>query len=514
MTSREWFSVDARAHMQKLSDFHYHHPGGFILDLIRGAIKRGARRIRVELTPGRVCVADNGRPPSLKLMDSLQFLAKPGIRENRLEQLIHELLDPPGIGWLAVFAPSPRQVTIQVRRDGQWKRTDLYPVLKGPVKNEQLAVLMGMNTVVDVCSPGNTLPCSLSWLRESCRAANAGIEVNRQLVKRGHLLPHTFLARQLPDVRNTPAAIMALPESGESCRVVLTDAGIPWEEMNLPPSKGLVFHLQLEHPHPPDMNFISSWVIPARRLYNLAAGEFSQLPPARQNRLEELFFHLFRQSGDDSLFRNAAIFSMAKTTRHLSLAEVESMAAQAPLLFRLRHNHIPETRGRLAPALHLTSLQLDFLKRKGLPLRQAPDPVILQDRFRVRFRRRLRDAIVLLTRLRFRNAGSIPLEQLANAERALVKLLSDSLSRPGPGSQPGMLPPVWNPVILDRRAWIPMWPGVKLGEFNFRDLVFAHRHPDFQTAARRLQEKPEQKDLICAAFRPFVRNTGVQGKKA
>ncbi|MBN1196481.1 MAG: hypothetical protein JXA62_03660, partial [Candidatus Aminicenantes bacterium] len=161
MTSRGWFSVDARAHMRKLADFHYHHPGGFILDLIRGGIKRGARRIRVELAPGCVCVADNGPPPSRQILDSLQFLAKPGIGETRLEQLIHELLDPPGIGWLAVFASSPQQVTIRVRREGQWKRTDLYPVLKDTIEKEPLAVMMGMNTVVDVRAPGSTLPCTL-----------------------------------------------------------------------------------------------------------------------------------------------------------------------------------------------------------------------------------------------------------------------------------------------------------------------------------------------------------------
>ncbi|HDP95190.1 MAG TPA: hypothetical protein ENN40_07515 [Candidatus Aminicenantes bacterium] len=512
MINHEWFSVDARAHMRKLSDFHFHHPGGFILDLIRGAVKRGARRVRVELSPGCVRVADNGSTPSRQTLESLRLLAKPGINENRLEHLIHELLDPPGIGWLAVFAPSPLQATIRVRRESQWKRIDLFPFHKSPQGNSQTDVMTGMNTVVSVLIPENTLPCSLSRLRESCRAATARIEVNDQLVKQGHLLSHTFLARQLRHRSSAAPAIMALPEKGEACRLVLTDTGIPWDEMNLPPLGGLVFHLQFEHPHPPGTEFLSVWTAPARRLYSLAAAEFKHLKPNHRKRLEELFFQLYRQSGDDSLFRNAPIFTGMKMKGPISLADIEFLAASAPISFRLHHNHMPPTIERHTPVLHLTSLQLDFLNRKGLRLRKAPDPVILKDSTYRRVCFLLKKATILLTRLRFRDTKPLSLEQLLPQERALVKLLSDSLSRPGPGSPPGTLPPIWNPVVLDCRAWIPVWPGAKLGDFNFRDLIFARRHPDFHTAASRLQQAPHEKDLICAAFRPAVRNTGVDRK--
>ncbi len=503
MSGAQWFSIDWQAHLRKLANFHYHQPGDFILDLIRNALKRGARKLQVDLTSEFVQIRDNGRIPSRRILESLRVLAKAGIEDRSGEALIHELLDAPGIGWLAVFAPAPVQVTIQVNGPDESFSGDLFPgsISQG---NDRSTTPPGMYTMVSIHTREKLPPGTPLRIRESCRSADATIEVNAQAAVRGHLLTRTFLARRIRYGQNAAPAVLALPEDSEKCRLVLTDAGIPWDEINLPPVAGLVFHLQLEHRHPPGDGFMNSWAGAARRLYELAAREFARLPVTHQQRLEELFFLLHRQSGDDSSFRQTPIFAGTGPHERYSLEEIETRARRETIYFHLRPDHRPQVVDKYGLTLQLTSAQLDFLNRKGLRLRQAPEPVLIRDTICQRIRLRLHAFACRLLRLRFRGMKSLALEQIPKEERELIAELTKEFSRPQPANPGGKPPPVWNAVVIDRKAWLPLWPGAKLKGFHFRDLVFARRHPLFLAAADRLRKAPGEKHLIISAFRPMV----------
>ena len=509
MSSGQWFSVDSGAHLRKISGFHHHQPGGFLLDLIRVALRRGAKRIRIDLTPGCLRISDNAPVPNRETLAALQDLAGPGISETHRERLIHELLSPPGIGWLAVFTPQPRQVTVQLRRGTDCRHFAIFPGARA-AENQACALPAAMNTMVSILEPRLSPPPSVEWVRQSCRAAPAVIEINGNTVQPNHLLPDTFLARRLPYGQARASAVLAVPATGETCRLVFTDRGIPWEELNLPPREGLVFHLQVEHLNPPEPGFISQWLPGARRLYALAAAEFAHLSPDNQRRMEELFFLLHRRTGDDRLFRHAPIFPQLGRAGHTSLAELETRGKRGCIYFRLQHNSTPYPKNRSEPVLLLASRQLDFLSRKGLRLSKVPDPVIIQDSFNRRILQHIRAAVAHLMHLLYARSAQIPLERLSKEERGLVEWLIRALSKPGPGSLPGRLPPAWHPVVLDCRGWSPLWPGPRLGGLNFRDLVFARRHPRFRAAARRLHKAPQDNALIAAAFRPLVWSAGVR----
>ena len=318
MTAAPWFSVDAGAHLRKLSGFHYHQNEGFLLDLIRGALKRGARNIRVDTSAVGYQVADDGTPPPSATLESLRSLARHDLGETRAESLIHGLLSPPGIGWLAIFAPRPGSAVVQVRRPGGWVHIPIIPPHPGDsaIPDPRLS---GFHTVISLKNCRGTGEISIARLVDSSRAALARIRINGMDVRRGHLLTHTFMARKLEKGSYPAGTIIALPDNGETCRLVLTDAGIPWDTITFPPRSGMVFHLQIEHSRAPAPEFLSGWEEPARRLYRLAADAYPDLPEEERQRLEELFFLLHRYSGSYETFRQVAMFATIRPSRLTSL---------------------------------------------------------------------------------------------------------------------------------------------------------------------------------------------------
>jgi len=505
LTANEWFSVDSGAHLRKLSGFHYHHNEGFLLDLVRGAVRRGARNIQVEIKPRGFRIADDGNVPDPSTLQSLRELARHDLEEARTESLIHRMIISPGIGWLAIFAPQPETAVIQVRRSGGWDHVSIIPGdLENPASHDSR--LAGFHTIVVLENCRRTADISPLRLMDFLRAAPATIRINGEEVRPGHLLAGTIMARRLKRGPHSTGAIIALPKSGEACRLVLTDAGIPWDEITSPPRKGLVYHLQVEHSRAPALDFLAGWDEPARRLYRLAADAYPDLPEEERQRLEELFFLLHRYSGSYETFRQVAMFATIRPSRLTSLESIKVRASRGPLYFRLQHDGPGDRGSGPGPVLNLTSSQLEFLSRCDLHLRRVSEPVVLRGTTFQRLRQAFRTFISRLAGMIYRSAPPIPGEFLSREEKALVDLLAFHLSRRGSVVYPGHTK-AFNPVVIDRRGWLPVWVGPRLGDFPIRDLIFPRRHPLFQAAAPRLGRSPGDKDLIVALFLAAIMET-------
>lgn len=478
-------------------------PAGFILDLIRYAIKRGASRLILRLESKSLSLDDDAPAMKEGWISQIFDLTRSDLADATRERIIHDMLDPPGLGLISAFAAQPESLRFYIRHDDkECRRIDLEPGSRIKITTEPCLSASTNNRTILFNGNGNFL-AYLPLIRSACVMAGAGIEINGFAVKRGSLLKNVLLSRhfRLPPFPGTME--IALPESGEKCRIVLTDQGIPWDEISMPPQGGFVFDLQIETTRPPGDAFAEHWIPVARQLYSIAVREFSSQKQPHRLRLEELFFLYHNLTGNTALFREVPLFLSSLQHQRLSLSQIKEKASENPLPFRFLHQPPLLSSRRRGTFLRLSTRQVDFLARAGIPFRQIHDPIPGHPPIFLRLRRIFHRLKVAVSRIIYFRRTRIAFSESTESEKALINQIFRQLPAASDSSAPAPATH-WIPVVLNCRGILPIWPEKRLAGYNLMDLSVARHHPDIRKAIQRYEEDPESIEVIAAQFRPLL----------
>ena len=327
----ELLSIDADAHLHKLTAHMFPSPALLPVELVRSALKREAAVITIQVTSERIEINDDGAG-----IGSEQWRALVGLGDGSQDAVAREkamasLQDfgRPGIGLLAVFCPGVRGVQIEntgaagkntlriaagqieLRDDNSWPRGTRITIARrrGPAEEER------------------------ALLAELCAAVHGEIVVNGRSVKKKSLLRDSLVSSGSDGGKNPDRSQLAVAARGDVCRIWLLDQGIPWQVMAMAPVQGMIFSAALETNVAPAPPAIEALAADARRLYRWLAENYEQFPEPCQSRIEDLLFRQARAGGDYSLLSLCAPFRLLASPRKLSLAEVRRAAASGALAF-------------------------------------------------------------------------------------------------------------------------------------------------------------------------------------
>lgn len=364
------FSVDADAHLQKLAACMFPSPAQLPTELVREALRRGAKRVEVEVKRRLVVVADNGNEIDAaswdNLVGALEALRLPPERERAIAAL--QEAAAPGIGLLAVLLPDAREILIA--SPGPAGRPPLRFRGNRRLPTDPAGAAAGTRIVINRRARAKAAGLEKKLISELCAGAGAEIVLNgRPLEKRPRLRRVLVrLGLALPQGR----AEVGIPASGDICRVWLLDQEIPWQLFTSSSCAGLVFEAACESRRPVAAADLAALAEAAARLYDWLAERHGGLPQRLQDRVEELLFRRMQVSGDNRHASAFAPFRVCGSTRRLSLEEVRLRAAGGAVLAVSgdgRPGSLPFGR----EALCLSPRQRDFLlNHAGVALETPP----------------------------------------------------------------------------------------------------------------------------------------------
>lgn len=465
------FSIDLQTQLDKLARSTHSTPAYGAVEWVRLAIHRQATTIDVRITDRSLRIADDGTGLSPREWRALRILTDPDQPLLAREQALTSLRDPLGIGLLGMFACKPARITLDDTRN------------KGAV---QLLIEHGSSsfrplppraagTVLLVEREARWSPQERDLLHGTCRNAAVRLVVDGQPLVRQPIPPEALVTQELDSPSLCRQGLLILPGSGDSCRVQLTDGGIPWFTTALPPVGGLLFDARLERDRPLDEAAIARLATAATEFFAAMVEHFAGYSDLVKQRLERVLILRHRLSGDLSLLRDLPLFAAATSTKRHSLAELTELARDRELVAMWPGGPtVPEEGGGLV-LLRLDPQQIDFLRLGArLPLRF---PQAVPEKPHAAFPPPgrwtwLRRLGVPLARIRSRR-------QESPAERALLEALRQELARQSPTGTAG--------AIVARRAWTvaPGWREAKHGR-----IVLNLAHPLTRKASALYADDP------------------------
>ncbi len=438
-------SVDVDAQLRKLPgrrNLSRHH---WPVELVRGALARGAGTVSVSVSGRRVEVCDDGAPPSPGVLDSLVTAFDATRPDGERTAALELFEDGQGLDLLSAFAPSPSQVEIHC---GAERGSRLIAFRTGESPVDRLLSPERVGTRVTVCRRGNPRR-EREAVVEQCRFAGAHITLDGRTVSPGQPPEALAATRVAPAFEHGPG-VLWIPASGDVCRVRMLRNGIVSRQAALPARLGFLFHAALEGDELPSGAALEKLRLLAEQQYGLLARRLGSLEPRQQERTDELLFLLYRRGGESELVLSYAPFRLRGRDERLSLAEVRELDRLGPLLaVRAGSLQDRERKGGGDKVLALTTRQQEFLVTDvGVKVLEPPRPDKGLVQWLVRAGQRLVDRIS--GRLSA-NGRVVPEDLLTQGERVFIDAVSRHLdqsrqSMPAPDSV----------VFLDaagRRCW-------------------------------------------------------------
>jgi hypothetical protein len=352
-------SIDADAHLHKLTAHMLPSPALLPVELVRSALKRGAVAIAIEVQAGRIVISDNGSGIGAAQWQAIACLADAGQNSVAREKAMARLQGParPGIGLLAVFYPGARSVRIEnAHQEGK----NTMRIASGRV-GLQGSCSLARGTRITIARRHGPAAEEKTLQAELCAAAQADIFLNGRQLKKKPLLPDAMVSMDIMYGENELPSALAVPARGDVCRIWLLDQGIPWQVTAMAPVQGLLFTAALETNSPPPSMAVQNLSEQTSGLYRWLAENYQQFPESAQSRIEELLFRQARSGPDLGLLSICAPFRLWHSPRRLTLAEVLRQAASGRLYFSDHDSRTGSFSDREMDVLVLTARQKDFL---------------------------------------------------------------------------------------------------------------------------------------------------------
>ncbi|MBN2399495.1 MAG: hypothetical protein JXI33_04055 [Candidatus Aminicenantes bacterium] len=356
-------SVDADAHLEKLTAHVFPSPALLPVELVRSALKRKAGAVSIHVRSERIIISDDGQGIDREQWQAVACLGDSGqsaaARENAMALI--QGMAAPGIGLLAVFMPGVR--SLQIENAGPSDASTLH-MTAGRITLEN-GSSWSPGTRITIRRRRGPAAEEKILLAQLCAAVPAEISINGRSLKKKPLLTQQLVSMNITLAEYSRRALLAIPVQGDVCRLWLLDQGIPWQVNTMAPVQGLVFAAALETTQLLTPAALESLADDANRLYQWLALNFEKFPEPYQSRIESLFFKQARSVGDPGWLSLCASFQTWPSGRRISLAEVRRMAAGGVV-------HAMDDDGQPRPTsakiderslLLLTMAQKDFLIR-------------------------------------------------------------------------------------------------------------------------------------------------------
>ena len=488
---KELFSVDADAHLDKLSAHILPSPALLPVELVRSALKRKATRVDIHIRNERIVISDNGAPIGIAEWQALACLADSRCDATKRENAMADILDlaQPGIGLLAVFLPGSRRIQIENGKTSM-------RIEKG--RSELHAAGAGAHGVrVTIARRRGPLVQERALLGKLCADVQAEITINgRQLNKKPLLADHLVSMRIGANDHSGPTRL-AIPVQGDVCRIWLLDQGIPWQVTAMAAVRGSVFAAAIETSHQLTAPVLETLCAEAKRLYRWLAENYARFPEPLQRRIEDLFFSQARAEGDLSLLSLCAPFRVWGSTRRLTLNDIRRQSEHNGLVAR-DHGGLAVFPGSLeADVLRLTPQQKDFLVNQlHLPIRflnVQQRPNIRKQRFFGLFRSLWHGLQNHVRPTAFRITES---DKLSREEIRLCRELEMEWCRQSPHACPEKSLSV---AMIEGRG---MAPARWLKKAKNDMLLLRRRHPVTLRALQHIGQHPHNVELAFAALKP------------
>ncbi len=494
MSPSNLFSIDVDAHLKKAASHTFGSSSHYPVELVRSALRRGAREVDIEISRNRIRVRDNGPGIDAASIKTLTCLMDPTQPTAVKEEAVEALQTRKGFGLLALFAFSPEKILVE-----------------NASASGKLRVLFqeGMLSTFDSCSlttgtcitlfPGTNrdIAREKQILQVYCQPVQKEIRLNNRLISRGPVLSLQMAYLKITPSKYISHGTIGIPSTGDLCRLRLLDQEIPYRYVTLPPFKGFIFDAAVEYPYDNlitknILNHLTEFIF---RLYQWLCQHHAGTSPQIQSRIEELIFTHYRLTGDSSLFRYFSPFGVFRSSDSLSLPHIIRQSSTSPIFAvprgkeRLRYN----TTGK--KVLSLTREQADFLiNRQNLPITFLSPLFKKEKRFPklfYSFKKNLRRIILYLFPFASRKK-ILNLHQLSSSEQFFMHTLNQYLSQPGDSflSHTTAL----QAVLIPSRGPFPSIPGKKGKKSH--PLLIRRSHPLIRKAINAVQREPGDVEIF------------------
>ena len=360
-------SIDVNGHLRKLASHSHRSRHHYPVELIRGALRRGATQVTLSISRDKIIIQDNGHGIGPERLAQLTALMDPHCPAAEREEAIQSLYSPTGIGLLSLFSPSPETIVIE-------DKSNLHSVrvrFKRHLTVEQHPRLpKGSRLEMTRTSPD--WEAEIEAVKDYCREVEQTIILNRKKLEKEPVIQHPIASTILNSTKYYKKSQISVTQEGDTCNIWLTDRRIPWAMKTYPPVGGFVFDAVIETERElPDPVFKQLGAA-ASNLYRWMCKRYDEYPESYRQRIEDLLFKHNRLTGDDTLVNCFSPFTLLGSSYKCNLREIKSLATikGIPVLqsrYASRYSHL---KGHNAEIPVLSPKQIDFLgNHHNLPLR-------------------------------------------------------------------------------------------------------------------------------------------------
>jgi hypothetical protein len=482
---QDFLSIDIEALITKIAGRSFRSPHHYPVELVRSALARGARSVDVTIGRSRVEVRDDGPPLAADVLENLERVFDSRIDAPERQEALAGFESEQGIGILAAFAPSPREVCVET---GAGKESGTRLVFRsgaGP-RREKSGALSG--TVVRVLRTGSDPGREAQTLVDYCKYAGARIMLNGSLISRHHAGGQAMASTDLRNLEGADGATLWIPVIGDLCRVWMLDHGVRWNQAVFAPPSGFVYEASVECPGRLPEGFSGRAREAAAGLYRTMAGQVEDMPPDRKERAQELLFLHYVQTREIVFLGDVKLFPVLGAGPCLSLKEIGALSSEG-LVYALRADDDPGRYDTRSPTvLVLTPAQWEFLvEHAHVPL-SKPVPTPSADPWPARLGRRLRAAAdAAVSRFRLGLLRPVEKRDLSEGETLLLDMISKELES-GRFRMPGLDRGESVKVLVSNTGGKA--PGRLISHRGERVLALFRRSPVLRKASRAVKKDP------------------------
>lgn len=437
------FSIDVDAHLKKAASHTFGSPSHYPVELVRAALRRGARKVDVRIGFDRVQVTDDGPGMDKATIDTLRSLLDPAQPAAVKEAAVESVQTRGGFGLLALFAASPSK--IRVENVSVLGKTH-FLFQDGKLVKLYACDLNAGTRITLFARVHRDMAREKQVLRAYCRSVQQDIRLNNRLISREPQLSRQMASLAISSSGQIAGGVIGIPHTGDLCRIRLLDRGIPYRHATLPPYRGFVFEAAVEDAGASDgeitKKLLNHLVEFAVHLYKWLGRNHAKAPSEIQARIEELIFTYCRltasvseSAGESlSLLDHFSLFKVYQTGHMLSFSQVVRHFGGSAVYAVPRHREKLRYNTTGKTVLSLTREQADFLvNHKKLPITFL-SPVLRKERRIPTFLYKMNVFFkgVILSLLPTPSEDVfIPRDELTNAEQGFIDALNGCLSRSG-----------------------------------------------------------------------------------
>ena len=362
--------VDIEAQIRKTLALSHRAPEHYVVELVRGASRRKARRIDVRLGKKTVEIRDDG--VALDRLDVQALLhvfngAHP--MESRFEAISH-FDNQRGLGLLAAFGADPQRLSIA--------SSDIGRSIQVEFRGRQLVRmhkehLNWQGTRIVLHRDGDPQR-EAEAIREHCRFLGERIILNRKPLPRRYVdVPVLkWEELELQGEAGPIAGYLWLPAGANLSRIWFLEDGVVWKQSTIPWRRsGWVFEAAVETSVVPN-GLPGRLVGRTGSMVDTLLSEWERLTQNEQMQLEELIFRQFEVKSDPRWLDRLPGFQDS-TGHHHSLHTVQEMAQRSQLSWT-SPDEPPPRDGSGTTVLILNPIQQTFLEKQGVSIPRLPSP--------------------------------------------------------------------------------------------------------------------------------------------